>query len=195
MTSFNHFAQELFVHHAIVSADDSKSDTLETTLEHANVAQSVNCKTTIVDKVADVTDAFNINAAFTIKHDKLNAEGKEGLVNTNKLKSSDMNFVMSVRVVSQIVMDHSLTKLVPIAGMKPNMFTQVYGDSFISGFQDGGKFTAIISIKVQDREQLESIKAEYIILYYRIDTTLTDVRPLVESYIGTHQRKFGSHGQ
>ena len=63
-----------------------------------------------------------------------------------------------------------------------------------SGFQDGGKFTAIISIKVQDREKLESIKAEYIILYCRIDTTLTDMRPLVESYIGTHQRTFGSHG-
>ena len=54
-------------------------------------------------------------------------------MNTNKLKSSDMNFMISVRVVNQIIMDHSLTEFVPIAGMKPDMFTQVYGDSFISG--------------------------------------------------------------
>ena len=54
-------------------------------------------------------------------------------MNTNKLKSSDMNFMISVRMVNQIIMDHSSTKFVPIAGMKPDMFPQVYGDSFISG--------------------------------------------------------------
>lgn len=59
-------------------------------------------------------------------------------------------------------------------------FTQVYGDTFISGkipssgsvsewmlmgptvgFQEGGEFNALVSIKVKDKTQKENIKAEY----------------------------------
>ena len=61
-----------------------------------------------------------------------------------------------------------------------------------SGFQDGGKFTAIISIKVQDREQLEPIKAEYVRVYCRTDTTLTDMRPLVELHWHSPARNWQS---
>lgn len=77
--------------------------------------------------------SHQINAAFTVKYDKLNADGHGGLMNTNTIKSSDMSFMISVKVVNQIIMDHSLTKFVPINGLKPNNFTSVYGDAFISG--------------------------------------------------------------
>ena len=67
MTGFNSFTQELCVDHAVVRADDSKTDALETMLVHAGVAQSVNYKTTIVDKVIDVTDALNVMLSSSLR--------------------------------------------------------------------------------------------------------------------------------
>ena len=143
----------------MVRAEDSKPDVTERALDQAGVAQSVAYKTSIIDKVTDVTDALNvcnnfmlsamkltkfqINAAFTVKYDKLNADGHGGLMNTNTIKSSDMSFMISVKVVNQIIMDHSLTKFVPINGLRPNNFTSVYGDSFISG-KSTAKYTMFV---------------------------------------------------
>lgn len=39
-------------------------------------------------------------------------------------------------------------------------FTEVYGDSFISGFHEGGEFNALLSIKVDDKESITDIKGE-----------------------------------
>ncbi|KAK4694377.1 hypothetical protein P7C71_g3197, partial [Lecanoromycetidae sp. Uapishka_2] len=150
-SGFNSFTQELCIDHAVVRADDSTPDLPEKPLERLGVAQSATYKTSIVEKVTDVTDALNINAAFTIKYDKMNADGKGRIINTNTIKSSDMNFMISVKVVNQIIVDHSLEKFAPVASIKPDNFTS---------FQEGGEFTAIISIKVKDRDQLEAIKAE-----------------------------------
>lgn len=43
-------------------------------------------------------------------------------------------------------------------GLKPEDFTTVYGDCFISGFLEGGEFSAIISIKVHDKGNLSKVK-------------------------------------
>jgi hypothetical protein len=82
-----------------------------------------------------------------------------------------------VKVVNQVIQDHSLTQFNPISGLKGQNFTEVYGDSFISGmitsnayirlanmlppgFQYGGEFTAVISVKAKEKEDSEDIKAK-----------------------------------
>lgn len=76
---------------------------------------------------------MQINAAFSIKYDTFNAEGKGDFINTSKIKESDASFMISVKVVNQVIYDHSLTKFHAISGLKTNNFTDVYGDSFIAG--------------------------------------------------------------
>jgi hypothetical protein len=41
--------------------------------------------------------------------------------------------MISVKVVNQVIQDHSLTKFNPIGGLKSQNFAEVYGDCFISG--------------------------------------------------------------
>ena len=47
----------------------------------------------------------------------------------------------------------------PIPNLDPAAFTEVYGDCFISGFIEGGEFSAIISIKVDSKSKISAVKA------------------------------------
>lgn len=51
----------------------------------------------------------------------------------SKVKSSDLTYMVSVKVVNQVEHDATLTKFSPIPGLKAADFSNVYGDCFISG--------------------------------------------------------------
>ncbi|KAF2805525.1 uncharacterized protein BDZ99DRAFT_450125 [Mytilinidion resinicola] len=158
-SGFNSFTQQMCIDHAVTRDPDAIQQHAETAIEK-QVAQEVIYKTSIVDKVTDVTSAMNINAAFSIKYDTFNATGKGDFINTSKVKESDISFMITVKVVNQVIYDYSLTKFQPISGLKTNNFADVYGDCFISGFQEGGEFTAVISVKAKDRQAADTIKAQ-----------------------------------
>ncbi|KAF4466987.1 hypothetical protein FALBO_6136 [Fusarium albosuccineum] len=133
----------------------------------SQIAQDVSYKATIIDKVTDVTSEMNINAAFAIKYDAFDAKGKMDFINTSKVKESDISFLFSVKVINQVIYDHTLTEIVPIATgsdrqttLDAQAFTDIYGDSFISGFQTGGTFTAVISVKAKSEKKKRDIKAK-----------------------------------
>lgn len=71
--------------------------------------------------------------------------------------------MVSVKVVNQTIYDHSLTKFQPITNIKeasPQRLIEVYGDSFISGWLEGGEFLAVINIKAKNRDEAQTIAAE-----------------------------------
>lgn len=71
--------------------------------------------------------------------------------------------MVSVKVVNQIIYDHSLTKFNSITKFKDDSqkrLVDIYGDSFISGWQEGGEFLAVISIKAKNRDEAHNIAAE-----------------------------------
>jgi hypothetical protein len=73
--------------------------------------------------------------------------------------------MVSVKVVNQTIYDHSLNKFQPITHIKDasqQRLVEVYGDSFISGWQEGGDFLAVISIKAAKREDAQTIAATYV---------------------------------
>lgn len=72
-------------------------------------------------------------------------------------------------MINQTVTDNALTEFAPIDNLPAEKFTEVYGDTFISGFQEGGEFNAVISIKVKDKNQVENIKAEYVSHHFQED--------------------------
>lgn len=104
-----------------------------------------------------------ISGAFSIKYDQLKVEGNAKFIDTDKIKSSDVSVMLSVKVVNQTITDHALLKFQPIPSIKdltPQRLAEVYGDSFISGWQEGGEFLAVISIKAKNREDAQTIAGE-----------------------------------
>ncbi|KAI9924691.1 hypothetical protein MW887_006543 [Aspergillus wentii] len=158
-SGFNSYTQQLCVDDAVTK---EAKDIPVPTRPKDGVAQSVVFKTSIIDKMSDITDALNISGALTIKYNNLiDGTGKGTFINSNKIKESDINFLISVKVINQTVTDNGLTKFTPIENLDSSAeFTRIYGDSFISGFQEGGEFNAVVSIKVKDRNQKENIKAD-----------------------------------
>lgn len=60
-----------------------------------------------------------------------------------------------MKVTNQKLIADDVTQFSPIKNVQPGQFTDVYGDSFISGFLEGGIFNALISIKFTDKEALK----------------------------------------
>ncbi|TIC94346.1 hypothetical protein CH35J_009737 [Colletotrichum higginsianum] len=131
-SGFNSFTQQLCINNAVM-----RGPTVEANAEKTFKGQApeITYKTSVIEKVTDITSAMDINPAFSI------------------------NFLVSITVVNEVVEDYSLTKFDHIPDVKPEHFAEVYGDSFISGFQEGGEFTAVISIKAKDRQKASIIKA------------------------------------
>lgn len=81
-------------------------------------------------------------------------------MDSNKFKESDLNYFIQVKVVNEQLVAPNLTEFCPIPHVPDSEFTHVYGDSFISGFTEGGEFNALISIKLKDRSQAKKLGGE-----------------------------------
>ncbi|KAK6339138.1 hypothetical protein TWF718_008562 [Orbilia javanica] len=130
-SGFNSFTQTLCVNNAVVR-DTELIASKQNSTEVEQIAQSIVYKTSIIDKTTDVTDEMQINAAFNIKYDQLKVNSSGNFVNTNKIKESDVSIMVSVKVVNQVIYNHSLTKFQPITGLKdltPQRLAEIYGDS------------------------------------------------------------------
>jgi len=53
-----------------------------------------------------------------------------------------------------------LTEFHPVEGLSDSEFTRIYGDSFISGFTEGGELTALVSIKLNDRSKAKEVRRQ-----------------------------------
>ncbi|CAM1506571.1 Fc.00g062120.m01.CDS01 [Cosmosporella sp. VM-42] len=78
---------------------------------------------------------MNTNAAFAIKYDAFNTKVDSSFINNSKVKESDMTYMISVKVVNQVIYDYSLTKFVPISGLKAQNFSDIHGDCYISALE------------------------------------------------------------
>ena len=152
-----------------------------TAVDGGNVAisQEVTWTAKFVDRISEVTDSMNVGGtqfllticasystavagSLQIKCDAIGGGGGASaqFVDTNKFKESDINYFIQVRVTNQRLAPPDLTEFSPIEGLPASEFTRVYGDSFISGFTEGGEFYALVSIKLRDRENAKQIRGE-----------------------------------
>lgn len=82
-------------------------------------------------------------------------------LDSSKVKESDINYFVQVKVVNQQLIADDATKFnvipnIPVTNQK--RFTEVYGDSYISGFLEGGEFNALLSIKLNNKENATKVK-------------------------------------
>jgi len=71
---------------------------------------------------------------------------------------SDLNFYISVKVINQTINHVDSLKFNPVANhpiesMEEANFRKMFGDSFISGFIEGGEFNAVVSMKILNKEK------------------------------------------
>lgn len=120
------------------------------------ISQTVSWEAKFVDKISEVTDSMNISGSLAIKIDAIGGGGAaEGhFIDSNKFKDSDINYHIHVKVTNQKLIADDITQFNPIRNVQPTQFTQTYGDSFVSGFLEGGEFNALVSVKLKDKSKL-----------------------------------------
>ena len=125
-------------------------------------SQTVTYSSRFIDKLSDVTDDMCISGALSVKMAKIGGSGRGSFVDSDKFKQSDLNFYVSVKVVNQTINFKDALVYNSMRSCEPGSddWKKVYGDSFISGFVEGGEFNAIVSMKVHNKAKLLDIKAE-----------------------------------
>lgn len=95
---------------------------------------------------------------MSIKYGTIHGNGNASFVNENKVLDSELNYVVSVIVNNDARSPVDEMEFQEISGLPLDLFTEVYGDSFISGFTEGGEFNAVISVKLNDKSKYRSVK-------------------------------------
>ncbi|KAI0142772.1 hypothetical protein GGR57DRAFT_377714 [Xylariaceae sp. FL1272] len=137
--------------------DGKNTKTVERTI--GGVSQTVTWSTKFVDSLSQVTNSMNISGSLEIKYSSVGGKGAGSFIDSNKFKESDLAFHLQVKVINQVLEAEDVTEFNPIKDLNSNEFTDVFGDSFISGFISGGEFNALICYKVKDKSKLREIKA------------------------------------
>jgi hypothetical protein len=97
---------------------------------------------------------MNISAFTSIKSGIIGGSAGGSFIDPDKFKESDINYFVQCQVTNQVVMAEDVTQLQMLQlrdgdKLAGNEFTKIYGDSFISGFIEGGEINALISIKLK----------------------------------------------
>ena len=124
-----------------------------------NLNQIVTYSSRAVDNISDVIEAFSISSSASIKYGTISGSGSTSFVHESKVNQSDINYIISVKVTNETSPIPDVMEFNPIEGLDHSKFTEVYGDCFISGFLEGGEFSAIISIKVNSKSKVAGVKA------------------------------------
>ena len=124
-----------------------------------NLSQIVTYSSRSVSNMADIIDALNLSASASIKYGTVKGSGSASFVNENKVSQSDVSYIITVKVTNETstIADHMVFN--PLENLDPKHFADFFGDCFISGFLEGGEFSAIISIKVNDKSKIREVKA------------------------------------
>lgn len=152
-------AQNQFVDRFVGMADDQEDAVFDPSAPRGP-SQTVTYTSRFVDRLSDVTDDMSVSGSLSIKAGKIGGSGRGSFVDSDKFKESDLNFYISVKVVNQTLNFKDALVYNPLRSVQAANFQEVYGDSFISGFLEGGEFNALVSMKILNKAKLTDIKAE-----------------------------------
>ena len=149
---FNSYTQSLCIDGAV---EIREGDMIKTD----NPSQNVTYSSKIVENLSEVVSSMQVSHSASIKKGTVEIAGNGDTINEEKIKSSDVNAVISVKVVNQTVVGNDNAAFRPLPGIFPGttQFNDRFGDCYISGFITGGEFNGIISMKVVDRSKTASV--------------------------------------
>ncbi|KAG8675925.1 hypothetical protein FPOAC2_02007 [Fusarium poae] len=146
---FNSYTHEMCIDGAVLVDGDHDEKTQARTV--------VSYSARAVEKLSDVIQTMNISYPHSIKKGSVTVSGSNTAIDEATFKSADINIIVTVKVTNQTTLIKSNARFVPLKDVEPGSqeFHDSYGDSYISGFIQGGEFTGIISIKVLDRSNVD----------------------------------------
>ncbi|KAF7341631.1 hypothetical protein MSAN_02060600 [Mycena sanguinolenta] len=173
---FNSFTQQLCVNDAVRLAGGKQEPATDKSLRPqynpglmtapdgstVDISQNVTWTAKFVDKMSEITNSLNVSGSLQVKLEATGAgvDVSASFLDSNKFKESDINYFIQVRVTNQRLTAPDLTEFTPIPDVPFSEFNRVYGDSFISGFIEGGEFNALISVKLNDSSKATQIKGD-----------------------------------
>lgn len=102
---------------------------------NGSTSQAVNYSSRFVDKISDVVKSLNVSAGGSIKNGGIIGSSNTATLDEAKFAASDLNAIVSVKVVNQTseLLDTAVFK--PLEGIKftNESFMTVYGNCYISG--------------------------------------------------------------
>lgn len=130
-----------------------------------DTSQTVSYSSHVVNRISDITRSMGISTGSSIKSGSIALSGNASSIDESKFAESDMNIVISVKVVNQTTTLNKKPEFnEPTAGTIQRSdnkgFHETYGDCYISGFIEGGDLHGVISIKVLDSSKKEEVKAQ-----------------------------------
>ncbi|KAG2421935.1 hypothetical protein HFD88_005911 [Aspergillus terreus] len=163
-SGFNSYTQQLCINDAVIKENRTaatEQDLSPKLTDGTRVSQQVTFTSKFVEHASDITEAMSISGALEIKFQGIGLKASGSYVDSSKVKENDLNFFVQVKVVNQQLIADDVTKfnVIPnVAVTDSKKFTDTYGDSYISGFLEGGEFNALLSVKVHDSKKLKEIK-------------------------------------
>ncbi|KAF2994068.1 hypothetical protein E8E13_002557 [Curvularia kusanoi] len=131
--------------------------------DHAeDQSQTVTYSARFVTKISEIVRSMNVSAGSSIKNGSIDISGGGAFsVDEVKFAESDLNVVVSVKVVNETRQTRSGFGFKPLdlKTMNSEIFHEIYGDSFVSGFMEGGELHGIVSIKVLDALKRKEVTA------------------------------------
>ncbi|KAI6859873.1 hypothetical protein KC323_g6413 [Hortaea werneckii] len=124
-----------------------------------NPSQVVTYSSKCVNKLSDIVKSMNVSYSTSIKKGTVEVAGSNNTINEEKIKQSDINAVVSVKVVNQTTIVDETATFQPVEGILPGSadFNERFGDCYISGFIEGGDFNGIVSMRVLDRSKTDEV--------------------------------------
>ncbi|PTB40167.1 hypothetical protein M441DRAFT_58981 [Trichoderma asperellum CBS 433.97] len=144
----------------ICDAVDIKNATYIASKEGSTPSQTVSYSAEVIEKMSDFVRAMNISAGSSIRTGSVSVFGGGSSIDEMKFAESDLNAVISVKVVNETrnFQENISFKEIGVKNLDNAQFHEIYGDTFISGFIEGGVFHGIINIKSIDASKKSEIK-------------------------------------
>ncbi|CAD6886564.1 unnamed protein product [Tilletia controversa] len=124
-------------------------------------SQTVVYTSRFVNDLSSITKDMGISASLSIKAGTIAGSGRGSFIDSDKFLNSDLNYYISCKVTNQSINFKDPLEFVPLPDgvVDDEQFLQVYGDSYIQGFLEGGEFQALVSMKVLNKAKLTEIAA------------------------------------
>ncbi|CUA68061.1 hypothetical protein RSOLAG22IIIB_07735 [Rhizoctonia solani] len=159
---YNSFLQSPCVYNATTKTQDTQATSL-----NIEPSQTVSYTSHVISKISDITRTMGVSTGSSIKNGSIALSGNASSIDELKFVDSDVNIALSVKVVNQTRnslanddMNFNTSAAQAIPNGDNQKFHEVFGDSYISGFVEGGDLHGIISIKILDSSRKEQIRAQ-----------------------------------
>ncbi|KAK0543655.1 hypothetical protein OC846_006337 [Tilletia horrida] len=133
-----------------------------TATEALGPGQVVSYVSKFVNKISEVSDEMKISGSLSIKYNAIGGSGSGSFFDAEKFYQSDLKYIVSVKVINQTVNFKDALVFNPLRTCMNDQkkFNDTFGDSFISGFLEGGEFNALVLKTIHNKEKQRDITAQ-----------------------------------